>query len=639
MQVVYFVGAIFFMTLAHFVRVIRWELFIDIYEKPNKKNLLDSMAIGYIFNYLLPFKLGEIARAWFAGRKMKNGKALGFSTVIMDRYLDIVCVGIIFAGISFLGVGGKDIDDIAIEYILLSIILLVVAFLIFLSKKYIKIGIRVFASIFNEYIESKILLLSWALIWNFKDMFQKISKAKLVITTGIMWASYIVSYFLFADFLNSIDGYASALRIFVTLFTPNGIKGSTGVVTIFGNYLDIGHPIYMVTYMIMPILILVFIAQFFLKDDRDEIEENHLNLLPHMDAQERLAFLDSYFSNKDRDYVMNYLKINQNISIIRDYSAGSNATTMLCMDSNSTFYRKYAFGADGDKLYQQILWLVENADKLLLPKIIRQEKTEIYCYYDMPYNANAVGLFEYVHSMPIEKGWKVIKSALESLEDSVYKVNVRNADYDTIYKYIDNKVIKNLEIIKSAKWIKDLLQYDTVIINGKEYNNLLFYEKYLSKEYLAEVFKNDTYAVIHGDLTIENIICTRDEKGEDNFYIIDPNTGNVHDSPNLDYGKLLQSIHGGYEFLMTTKDVNVSGNHINFLFTKSSVYIELHSLFKEYMRSTFGDERTRSIYFHEIIHWLRLMPYKIDKNGKRSVLFYAGMIMVINDVIEMYGNE
>ena len=47
---------------------------------------------------------------------------------------------------------------------------------------------------------------------------------------------------------------------------------------------------------------------------------------------------------------------------------------------------------------------------------------------------------------------------------------------------------------------------------------------------------------------IENIICTRNADGEDDFYIIDPNTGNVHDSSNLDYGKLLQSIHGGYEF-------------------------------------------------------------------------------------------
>ena len=35
--------------------------------------------------------------------------------------------------------------------------------------------------------------------------------------------------------------------------------------------------------------------------------------------------------------------MNQGITILQDYSAGSNATTMLCMDAEKTFYRKYAF--------------------------------------------------------------------------------------------------------------------------------------------------------------------------------------------------------------------------------------------------------------------------------------------------------
>ena len=44
----------------------------------------------------------------------------------------------------------------------------------------------------------------------------------------------------------------------------------------------------------------------------------------------------------------------------------------------------------------------------------------------------------------------------------------------------------------------------------------------MSKEYLYDLFKNDIYSDIHGDFTIENIICLN---GKDDFYIIDPNTG------------------------------------------------------------------------------------------------------------------
>ena len=161
----------------------------------------------------------------------------------------------------------------------------------------------------------------------------------------------------------------------------------------------------------------------------------------------------------------------------------------------------------------------------------------------------------------------------------------------------------------------------------------------LSEEHLSDIFKNDTYSEIHGDLTIENIICTRNADGEDDFYIIDPNTGNVHDSSNLDYGKLLQSIHGGYEFLMATKNVSIERNRINFVFTKSEAYTYLYDMLDKYMREHFAKERVKSIYYHEIIHWLRLMPYKIEKNGKRVLLFYAGMLMVMNDVINNFEEE
>jgi hypothetical protein len=33
------------------------------------------------------------------------------------------------------------------------------------------------------------------------------------------------------------------------------------------------------------------------------------------------------------------------------------------------------------------------------------------------------------------------------------------------------------------------------------------------------------------------------------------------------------------------------------------------------------------------------MPYKIEKNGKRVLLFYAGMLMVMNDVINNFEEE
>nr|MCR4728319.1 UPF0104 family protein [Lachnospiraceae bacterium] len=130
--------------------------------------------------------------------------------------------------------------------------------------------------------------------------------------------------------------------------------------------------------------------------------------------------------------------------------------------------------------------------------------------------------------------------------------------------------------------------------------------------------------------------CVRDGAYENGFYLIDPNTGNVLDSPNLDYGKMLQSLHGGYEFLMSVKNVTVEENRIDFMFAKSSVYTDLYAWMGGYLAGLFDGSRIRSIYFHEVVHWLRLMPYKIDKDIRTAPVFYAGMIMVMNDVFDRF---
>lgn len=630
--------AIVLVCLAHFIRTLRWELFVKTYEKPNTKNLLQSLSIGYFINSFIPFKAGDLVRAWISGRKMKNGRGFALATVIVDRYLDILVVGILFAIFSAFNL---DSADSVWFYMFLAVGVLAVTLLVYILRGYVKKILKNIAGIFNARIEIRLLRFFWSLIWSFKDIFKKISKTQLLLETLGMWILYLTSYYCFAAFLSHQGSNMNWLDVFYMLFTKNSIHvGSLGAITVTQGMLNT-QMIWTGIYLFAPIVIL-FVISLCLKSKNDgsvDSEESYLNLIPQLDEDERRNFLETYFSNERREYIESYLKINQNILIIRDYSAGSNATTMLCMNNGKNFFRKYAFGADGDKLYQQIEWLQRFKDIIPLPDIMQYQKQDNFCYYDMPYDSQAVGLFDYAHSMPKENAWKFIKKATECLENSLYKVNQRPADKATIDEYIKSKVNKNLDKIMNAKYLKRLMEYDKIIINGRSFHNLPYYLPYLSEEHLYDIFKNDTYSEIHGDLTIENIICTRNADGEDDFYIIDPNTGNIHDSSNLDYGKLLQSIHGGYEFLMATKNVSIEKNRINFVFTKSEAYTYLYDMLDKYMRENFEEERVKSIYYHEIIHWLRLMPYKIEKNGKRVLLFYAGMLMVMYDVVNNFEEE
>lgn len=639
MRSLLFAVSVLLIFTAHLIRVLRWELFIEVYEKPNRRVLIRALSAGYLLNGFLPFKLGELARAWIAGKSLKNGKALGVSTVVVERYLDIVFVGGIFVILSAAHVGGAETGDVAKMYVFSAAALLALGILVYTARSTVKQWIRLGASIFNDRIQTSILVFAWALIWNFKDIFQKISKRKLIMRTVAMWSCYLLSYAFFAAFLRACGIGTTWAGIFSMLFSQNGICGSASRM-IFGGMSKARYQLDMFAYLLLPLLLLLGLTCLPRSGDKAAAaDENCLRLLPQRDLKERLAFLERYFSDTDREYLQNYLKINQDVTIIRDYSAGSNATTMLCMDDHATFFRKYAFGADGDKLFQQVRWLEENQKKLPLPDILRCQKTDLYCYYDMPFTGGCMGFFEYAHCMPIEQVWEMMRRVLKTLESSIYQENRRRADPVSIHRYVESKVEKNLARIKAAKVFREILGFDTVLINGIECRNLSFYEPYLSERWLQEIFREDSYGVIHGDLTIENIICTRDQTGRDSFYLIDPNTGNIHDSPNLDYAKLLQSIHGGYEFLMSAKEVQVTGNRISFPFARSSAYMELHKLLRAYMLEELGPQRTRSIYYHEIIHWLRLMPYKVEKDGQRALLFYAGMLMVLKDVISMFEED
>ena len=636
MNIIFLIVAIITLSLAHFIKILRWRLFIEIYEEPRNRNLIQALSLGYLINLFFPFRvIGDFFRAIYSGKKMKNSYSLSFSTVIVDRILDIITVGILFYIFYVFSIYNKQIEKSFRFYMLFSVLIISLIILFYFLKRYIKIISLKVASLFNTNIELNILKFMWALIWNFKDIFLKINKFKILIITTLMWLLYTFSYYLFSLFLLSQNYNFRLVDIFFLLFSKD----------IFGtDFLLIEKKVSMFfyIYMITPIIIMLLISKFLkIKSYSKKVHietEDYFNLFPNQDNKEKLEFLRKYFLDKDKSYIDNYLKINQKITIIRDFSAGSNATTMLCMKKDEIFYRKYSF-EDIEKLYEQVEWIIENKKrKLPLPEIIRKEKTNKYCYYDMLYKPSSIPLFEYIHSTPFEETWEMIENILKKLEEVLYTNKLRKADTESINKYIDLKVRDNIAKIYDSKILKKLLRYDEVIINGKSYKNLSYYLKYLSKEYLYNIFKDDIYSDIHGDLTIENIICNLNTM-EEKYYIIDPNSENINNSANLDYAKILQSIHGGYEFMMRTYDISVEENQINFLFIKSQAYSYLYKKLNEYMNSKFEKEKIRSIYFHEIVHWLRLMPYKLKKDGKRALIFYSGLLMVLNDVIEKYGDR
>lgn len=624
---IYLLLAILILTIANVIKTYRLSLFIERYERPNIDILNRALAISNVINFIIPFRLGYIYRIIHSSKNTKYGKSFLFATIIVEIVIDFICVSLIY--LIFLIIENASINTMVFYLCCLAIVFLVTILLI-VFKKYVKKIIYELAQLFNDSIELKLLKSSWFTILSFKNILKKMNIIKLIVYSILIWCLNIGSCVLLSY---SLKSNTIVLDIFNSFYSDIGMTSSILLNSI--HTYNTSQLVMIISYFIGSSLLL-FIVSFLLKNTIKG-KNSYNELLPHANLNDRLKFIKMYFNNEDNSkYFKEYLSLNNDIAIIEDYSAGSNATTMLCSKEGKLFYRKYSFGEDAKKLNDQISWIHNHEKKLTLTKIVREYYKENVCSYDMPYVKDAVTCFNYVHTSTYRDAWTTIKNALEDIDKNLHSLNSRKADKKTIDKYIDSKVLNNIAKIEKGQYIKPLIKEKYIIINGKKYHNLEYFKKYLNKEYLYEIFKNDRYSDIHGDFTIENIICIKNSKSKKNYYIIDPNTGNVHDSPYLDYAKLLQSIHGGYEFLMNTKNVSYSDNSINFLFTKSSTYYKLFDDLKKYLEEKFGKESLKSIFYHEAIHWLRLMPYKIEKNGERSLLFYAGLIMVLNDVEEMF---
>ena len=634
----YLVAALALVLAGHAFRLLRWEQFIRIYERPQRGHMLRGMAGGYALNFVLPFHLGDIFRAVFTGRRMKSGVGFALATVVMDRFLDVWFVALGFIGFRLLGLGGAAVQASARYYMVFALALaLGLALLVALRDPLKKCCLAV-CGLFNDTLKLDGMMFFWSLINTFKDL-GRVRIGRLAANTAVMWAAYLGSYWALAAALTDAGQPMALVDVFDLLFGRNAADlaallpgGALGGATLAARAL-------LLVWFVLP-LAAMWLATKLPADVRGAMNqataaapagESYLNLLPQADEHDRAAFLSQYFGLENKDYVKRFLQMNRDITILQDYSAGSNATTMLCMDTESTFYRKYAFGKDGEKLAEQLHWLQAQQNALPLCEILRSGVADGCCWYDMPYSPTAVGMFRYLHSNPIERSQKILREVLQTLEERLYQPTACAADAEKIERYIDTKVDGNLKKLHEDRALRELMSYDTLWINGTEYRNLGALRGLFARDRLRALFAADPVGTIHGDLTIENIICRTDNGG---WYLIDPNTGNLHESPFLDYGKLLQSLHGSYEFMMKTPRVTVQGDHIDFQLTRSAAYDALLAAMMQDLQSRYPRAQVESILMHEVIHWLRLMPYKLAKDRKRAAMFYAGLVMVANDVAD-----
>lgn len=632
-MIFYMLAAILFLLIGHIFKARRWQLFVGVYEAVPQSRLTSSLAVSYLLNFYLPLHVGDAFRIWLVGRKMHNGLGYATSTVIVDRVLDVLSVTLIFLGMAFFAPSAA-IHSAAVRYVLLALVLILLLIIAMrFNRTTKKIALRI-CSIFNDKIRFRLLFFLWALISSFKDIFGKVKKGRLLLDTALMWTAYLCSYALVAAMFHAVSFSDIMLMMFSsgailrpTFFAIRGVLGGDGLLILS-------------VYILAPLLLLVAISALtHIRHAQPSPNAPTLQLLPQLKTSEQLNFLDSYFAGNSRQALHEYLSMNADVGILRDYSAGSAATTMLCVRDGKTIFRKYAVGDAAAKLMDQAAWLHSHASVLPLPEIILEKRGSRSFCYDMRYDNDGIGMFQYVYSHPIESSWEILQRLLGDLTATLYRTPVRMVSAADIKSYLAEKVARNLKIITQSRTLRDLTEPDYLIINGVQKRNLPLLLPMLDEAHLTEIFSGEQITDVHGDLTLENIICYTGGTHDSPYYFIDPNPANPIKTASLDLAKLFQSLHGKYEFLAQGSPVQLHANCIDFLLPQPPQYEALFERLQEWLCSALGEMGLRRVFYHEIVHWLRLMPYRITHNASTAPRYYAAMILIMNDIYEKYESD
>ncbi len=74
------------------LRVLRWQLLLRELGPAPLPAVAETLVVGYAVNNMLPARLGEVARAAYAKRRLGIGRARVFGSIVIERVLDLCAI-------------------------------------------------------------------------------------------------------------------------------------------------------------------------------------------------------------------------------------------------------------------------------------------------------------------------------------------------------------------------------------------------------------------------------------------------------------------------------------------------------------------------------------------------------------------
>jgi hypothetical protein len=617
-----FLLAVALLMCGHVVRAGRWALLLGRADQHGMRIRFTALAVGYVVNAVVPLRIGEWVRAWIFAEQTQSKLSHTLASIVVERAYDLIAIALLILFLSHFSVlANADLTAFTMLGVAAAVFAAIRAIWRYaLMRKLIWHA----ANIFNPQIRFVLLDTAMALVEVERDV--RAHALRFLLQSLGMWLTYIASYVAIAGALE--------------------LKFATVMDFLFGNALSTpiiqmwiqGDPasLFITLYAVVPCVLVLayekfkFVARLRLGTAFEWLADPLLHL--GMRAQDRFGdnvlygdFLCRHFigvTDSASDFEAHAI---QDATVIRRLGGGSDAVTAVVRVSGELRFRKYALNGAAQKLHDQYQWLTEHRHRLPVVPLVESRMLDQRFLYDMPYSTASRDFYDFIHMTSLDRSWSILQDILERISAFHHSTRQPDADERVIARYIARKVEDNFLTIQQA--FPKLFERETLRVNGREIA-VSQIKTFATVNHLLPQIQSRRVSTIHGDLTIENIIF--DSTSSDSWFLIDPNIGNVFESPLLDYAKLLQSLHLGYESLNRNHPCYVTEQGIEFFMPRTNVYEALFHQVGQWLKTRLGEAAYREIRLHEIVHYFRLIPYKIRKSPQSGMLFVGCLCLLID---------
>ncbi len=197
-------------VFSHYVRAFRWKTIVKPFlPQARTVNLFSAVMVGYFFNSIFP-RLGEFVRPYVFAKREKTSFSSVFATIVFERVLDVITLGILFAVAFFIArdkvinmLPGIDSNKVAIfSGLVLFVIILsfyppfIIGLLKITIKPFSEKAFNRLIDIFNKFRQGFAILKSPGLYF------------RLILDSLLIWFLYSLPLYLMFfcfDFSNQIN--------------------------------------------------------------------------------------------------------------------------------------------------------------------------------------------------------------------------------------------------------------------------------------------------------------------------------------------------------------------------------------------------------------------------------------------------